>query len=315
MIAIRPHESSSRHQTPRPAGSRQRPRARAIAAPVVRVACWLAGPGLVAGAHFALLGQAPMLRMLAICALLFYWMKLVVTVEYRAAGNPPVPLPRWQAWVLLWPGMRPRLVARRAFVPTGLGRLTLRSVLWLVLGAGLVGAARFVFVSTGEVWLATVPLVVGLSLVLHFGLFGLLCAGWRRAGFDLRPVFRAPLLATSLTDFWKRRWNVAFSEMCQEGVARALSPLGPRMVAVSIFLFSGLLHEAAISLPVNAGYGGPMAYFAIHGCAAQIEPKLFRPGSAASRLWTALLVLAPLPLLFHQPFLQGCVWPLMGAAP
>ncbi|MBX3475154.1 MAG: hypothetical protein KF754_12280 [Planctomycetes bacterium] len=282
---------------------------------MLRVVCWLLGPVLVALAHFALLGQAPMLRMLAICALLFYWMKLVVTVEYRAAGNPPVPLPRWLAWALLWPGMRPRLVVRRAVVPTGLGRLTLRSVLWLVLGAGLVGAARFAFVNTGEVWLATVPLVVGLSLVLHFGLFGLLCAGWRRAGFDLRPVFRAPLLATSLTDFWKRRWNVAFSEMCQEGVARGLSPLGPRMVAVSIFLFSGLLHEAAISLPVNAGYGGPMAYFAIHGCAAQIEPKLFRPGSAASRLWTALLVLAPLALLFHQPFLQGCVWPLIGAAP
>jgi alginate O-acetyltransferase complex protein AlgI len=172
-----------------------------------------------------------------------------------------------------------------------------------------------IFTHTSNVWFATPPLLVGLSLVLHFGLFGLICAGWRRAGFDLRPLFRAPLLATSLADFWKRRWNVAFSEMCQEGVARALSPLGPRMVAVSIFVFSGLLHEAAISLPVNAGYGGPMAYFAIHGCAAQIEPKLFRPGSVASRLWTALLVLAPLPLLFHQPFLQGCVWPLIGAAP
>ena len=32
----------------------------------------------------------------------------------------------------------------------------------------------------------------------------------------------------------------------------------------------------------------------------------------ASRAWTLFWLVAPLPLLFHPPFLRGIVWPLVG---
>jgi alginate O-acetyltransferase complex protein AlgI len=62
----------------------------------------------------------------------------------------------------------------------------------------------------------------------------------------------------------------------------------------------------AISLPVRAGFGMPFLYFALHGALALLEPK--RPG----RAWTAFWILAPLPLLFHRPFVTRVLWPLIG---
>jgi alginate O-acetyltransferase complex protein AlgI len=82
-----------------------------------------------------------------------------------------------------------------------------------------------------------------------------------------------------------------------------------------VFLFSGLVHEVAISLPVQAGYGLPTLYFAIHGIAVMLEPRLFREGSVAARLWTVLLVVVPLPMVFHEPLLAGVVWPIIGVTP
>jgi alginate O-acetyltransferase complex protein AlgI len=84
---------------------------------------------------------------------------------------------------------------------------------------------------------------------------------------------------------------------------------GRKTALVASFLFSGLLHEAAISLPVGAGYGGPLAYFAIHGALTQIE----RDRGPFGCVGTLLALVLPLPLLFHAPFLRRVVWPLLGA--
>ena len=40
--------------------------------------------------------------------------------------------------------------------------------------------------------------------MLHFGLFNVAAGLWRLAGVDARPLFRAPLAARSLADFWGR---------------------------------------------------------------------------------------------------------------
>jgi alginate O-acetyltransferase complex protein AlgI len=75
------------------------------------------------------------------------------------------------------------------------------------------------------------------------------------------------------------------------------------------FLASGLLHELAISVPVRAGYGLPTAYFVLQGALVVLEKRIRRePG----RLWTLFWLVAPLPMLFHAPFLRGIVWPLAG---
>ena len=150
-------------------------------------------------------------------------------------------------------------------------------------------------------------------------LFNLLAGLWRRIGGDCHALFRAPLRSTSLTEFWGRRWNLAFSEMTALTVYRPLRRLtGNRLASIVAFLFSGVLHELAISLPVRQGYGLPTLYFVLHAIAMQIENVLADCGKPinssrlAGRCWTAVWLVLPLPLLFHVPFLRGCLWPLLG---
>jgi alginate O-acetyltransferase complex protein AlgI len=133
-------------------------------------------------------------------------------------------------------------------------------------------------------------------------------------------LFRRPLRSTSLREFWGRRWNLAFSEMTALGVYRPLTgPLGRGGATVVAFLASGLLHEIAISLPVMAGFGLPLTYFALHGILMVVERRLEAAGRPVSRpawlgrTWTLFWLVAPLPILFHRPFLAGVVWPLLGA--
>ena len=120
-------------------------------------------------------------------------------------------------------------------------------------------------------------------------------------------------MSKSLAEFWGRRWNLAFSEMTAIGVYRPLSRLtGKPPALVVAFLFSGLLHELAISLPVRAGFGLPLLYFAIHGVLMLAERALERAGRPVyRRRWRTGLTLfwlaAPLPILFHRPFLRGVV--------
>lgn len=274
------------------------PGVRASSLYVGRVLVWSAGPLALFVAHFAMADFAPVVRMAAFIGVMFLWMKAVVIREYRAARGEPLPPARLLAFVFLWPGMRPQRMLRHS--TGGWAAPLLRGLACAAVGVLLVAAARLVWDETGNRWLATAPLLVGLSLILHYGLFSLVVAGWRAAGVDVRPLFRSPLPSASLRDFWMRRWNIAFSEMCQESVVRAARPLGARATTAAVFLFSGLAHETAISLPVQAGYGLPTLYFTMHGAALLLEPKLFREGSVGARLWTAVLVIVPLPLVFHE---------------
>jgi alginate O-acetyltransferase complex protein AlgI len=84
------------------------------------------------------------------------------------------------------------------------------------------------------------------------------------------------------------------------------------------FLGSGLLHELAISVPVQAGYRMPLGYFALQVVVCLIEHRLARAGHAidreswVGRIWTLAWPVLPLPILFHWPFLAGVLWPLLG---
>lgn len=46
--------------------------------------------------------------------------------------------------------------------------------------------------------------------------------------------------------------------------------LGPRRAFFAAFLFSGVLHEVAITFPVGIGYGLPTLYFAIQGLTVEV---------------------------------------------
>jgi alginate O-acetyltransferase complex protein AlgI len=248
-------------------------------------------------------------------------------------------LPRFLGFSLLWFGMRPGVFApgeqepreSRELIRRGVKRLVLGWVViagaWAIMHSPLSdrpvlrlwGDSRAFALSWREL-IATALLLPGLSLVVHFGLFNLIAGFWRQAGFDCRALFRAPFASKSLAEFWARRWNLGFTEMTSLAVFRPLrSRLGDRGAAFVSFLFSGLLHELAISVPVKAGFGLPMLYFLLHAFATTIGRRLDRAGANFAQrpwlgwLWTMTWLLLPLPLLFHPPFLRGCFWPLIGA--
>jgi Membrane bound O-acyl transferase family len=264
-------------------------------------------------------GEPPGFRMLGILGALLFGLKGVVAVADRAAGNRPLGAAAWLGFAAAWPGMRPRLFARwRGWPLPGAAALLGRGLAYVAAGAALVAAARIAVAAGASRLAGTLLILPGLSLLLHFGLFNVLAGGWRLAGVDARPLFRAPLASTSLVEFWGRRWNLAFSEMMALIVYRPLAPrLGRPGAKLAVFLASGVLHELAISLPVRAGFGLPLAYFALHGLAVTIEGR-WGParrggrGGWAGHLWTLAWLALPLPLLFHPPFLAGVVWPLLG---
>jgi D-alanyl-lipoteichoic acid acyltransferase DltB (MBOAT superfamily) len=139
------------------------------------------------------------------------------------------------------------------------------------------------------------------------------------ANADGPKLLLAPLRSRSLTEFWGRRWNLAFSEMTALGIYRPLEPrVGRPAAIVTAFFASGLLHEIAISLPVNRGFGLPLSYFALHGLLRLAEQRLERAGRPVwrrawlGRAWTLFWLVVPLPILFHRPFLAGVVWPLLS---
>ncbi|REK27147.1 MAG: hypothetical protein DWQ42_07525 [Planctomycetota bacterium] len=265
-------------------------------------------------------------RMLAIIAALLWGMKVVVATEAHLVERVRLRPLAWVVFCVAWFGMRP---ARFRNVPgrscQGVWPLAQSGLVRVGWGCLLVVVARQLAMGgpSGEARraAATCLLLVGFSLVVHFGLFDLLAALMRRLGAAVRKLFVAPLWSTSLTEFWGRRWNLAFSEMTAAAVYRPLRRVaGSPIAGTAAFLFSGLLHELAISVPVRAGFGLPLLYFAFHAAAMRLESRWSAGGSPVDRIawrgrvWTAAWLLVPLPLLFHVWFLEGCVWPLIGVA-
>ena len=238
------------------------------------------------------------LRMLAIIAATFLSMKIAVLAAARREGTR---LDACQTLMFLgWFGMRPALFTRREECEGGVA-LLLKGLRAFAAGAILFAVAH----AFSSIYLA----LPALSLMLHFGVFDIVAGIYRMHGMAVTELFRSPLRARSLTEFWSRRWNIGFSEMISTLVQRPLRRVSASGALYASFLASGLLHELAISVPVRAGYGLPTLYFLIHGALVAFEKKTAR---TYGRLWTLFWLAAPLPLLFHPPFLRGIVWPLVG---
>src|SRR5262249_142378 len=160
------------------------------------------------------------------------------SVEARIAGEPRLTAVQSSCFAAGWLGMRPGLFARLCSPSLpGAGRIFNTSLVHLLTGAVLVACARRI---AGEeygpcrpaVILATIRLLVGFSFILHFGIVHISVAFWRLWGIDARPRFKAPLRSRSLTEFWGRRWNLAFVEMTAIAVYRPLHSILGRPLAI-----------------------------------------------------------------------------------
>jgi predicted DCC family thiol-disulfide oxidoreductase YuxK len=161
--------------------------------------------------------------------------------------------------------------------------------------------------------------MIGMILILHFGLFDLAAMAWRIAGINAQPIMHAPIRATSLSEFWGRRWNGAFNQLVVDVLFRRLArSIGIVRATFTAFLLSGLIHELVISLPAGAGYGLPTAYFLLQGWGvvtqrSTVGNRLKLRRGISGRIFTMLIAAGPAFWLFHPPFVRNVILPFMKA--
>lgn len=242
-------------------------------------------------------------------------------LTWRRTPIEEISLGRQLGYLLAWPGLdapaflnpRPSPLPRRPAA-----REWLFAVAKLALGLVLlfVVARRL---PTNTPYLVGWVGMIGIVMVLHFGVFHVLSCGWRTVGVDARPNMNWPLLAESVSDFWGKRWNTSFRDLTHRFLFRPLiSRMGPRRAVLAGFAFSGLVHDLVISVPAGDGYGGPSLFFAVQGGAILAERSRLGRRIGLGRGWRGWLftmgvLTAPAPLLFHRPFVVGVVVPFLQA--
>jgi alginate O-acetyltransferase complex protein AlgI len=280
-------------------------------------ACFaFAAPVLIAAAYPAFWPRWLLMWLLA--ASIFFGFKVLT---WCLAPRQGVPLWRQLAYLFAWPGMDAERFLRPADRPrtsAGSTHEWSRAALNFAVGASLFWTAQHWVPRSSPVALGWAGMI-GVVLMLHFGSFQLLSCFWRSLGVDAPPLMNRPLRSTSVTEFWGRRWNTAFRDLTYRFLFRPLQPrVGPRAALLIGFIASGIIHDIVISLPARGGYGGPTLFFAIQPVAILIERSSAGRSLGLMRGWpgwlfTAVALLAPAPLLFHDPFLTRIVLPFMKA--
>ncbi|KAF5728434.1 long-chain-alcohol O-fatty-acyltransferase 5 [Tripterygium wilfordii] len=100
-------------------------------------------------------------------------------------------------------------------------------------------------------------------------------------GFELEPQFNEPYLATSLQDFWGRRWNLMVPSILRPTIyypiRRTFTHLiGPKwatlMGLVASFVVSGLMHEAIFYYLTRVSPTWEVTcFFVLHGICTAVE--------------------------------------------
>lgn len=99
-------------------------------------------------------------------------------------------------------------------------------------------------------------------------------------GMEMEPQFDRPYLATSLRDFWGRRWNLMVSAILRPSVYEPVRARAGNAAAgvLATFLVSGLMHEAMVYyLSLRWPPNGEMAvFFVLHGVCCVAEEWFVR---------------------------------------
>lgn len=238
---------------------------------------------------------------------------------WKARSRTPHAAWRSVAYLLAWPGMD-----ADAFLDDSL-RVASPAV-WAWLGAMLetvLGAILFWVVARSippaQALLRGWVGMVGIVLLLHFGIFQIAAFVWQSFGVKAEPIMSAPLRSTSLTEFWGRRWNLGFRQFAHELIFRPLyRKLGVETAAFLVFVVSGLIHDLVISLPARGGYGLPTLYFLLQGVGASVEHSRFGRWLGLGhgvRGWcfTVAFLVVPVGGLFHPWFVLRVILPFMRA--
>ncbi|CAH8363461.1 unnamed protein product [Eruca vesicaria subsp. sativa] len=100
-------------------------------------------------------------------------------------------------------------------------------------------------------------------------------------GLDLQPQFNEPYLATSLQDFWGRRWNLMVTDILRSSVYNPVRQLCQHFVntewamimgVLATFIASGVVHEVLyVYLTREMPTGEVTWFFVLHGVCTVVE--------------------------------------------
>lgn len=100
-------------------------------------------------------------------------------------------------------------------------------------------------------------------------------------GLDLEPQFNEPYLATSLQDFWGRRWNLMVTSILRPTVYHPVQRISTRILGsrcarppaiLATFLVSGLMHEVIYYYLSRAYPTWEVTwFFVLHGICVTVE--------------------------------------------
>jgi alginate O-acetyltransferase complex protein AlgI len=216
-----------------------------------------------------------------------------------------------------WYGMQPQqflkgqVTAANAPLPTVSGillnALAGATLLWLV--PYLLPAATPPTVRFGIA-------LVGLGFLTLFARLDVVALIFRAMGFAVEKVMDFPIAATTLGDFWGRRWNRIVSGMLREVIFFPVARwLGARVALFAVFLYSALYHEG-LSFMAGSGYGGPSLYFLVQYLGLAIENsrparRLLLDRPWLGRAWTWAVVVLPVRLFLRPGLVDGFLVPLL----
>jgi len=256
--------------------------------------------------------------MWALSIAIFFGCKWETWVAARSAGVRPSAA-RSLGYLLLWPGMDARgfLSANKQsagpsaknWATASLKTLSGCCLLWLAAQRAAHGNG-----SLAVGWIG----MIGLILTLHFGAFDLMALVWQAVGVAAEPIMRSPMLSTSLSEFWGKRWNLGFRQLTHGLVFQpARKRFGTSAATLLAFLASGLIHDLVISFPAGGGYGLPTAYFFLQGVGAlaqrsRLAARLGIGTAFRGWLFTLAFTAGPVFWLFHPRFVRVVMLPFFA---
>ncbi|KAJ3677311.1 hypothetical protein LUZ60_003035 [Juncus effusus] len=132
---------------------------------------------------------------------------------------------------------------------------------------------------------------------------------------ELEPQFNQPYLATSLCDFWGRRWNLMVSSILRPSVFNPLKPyIGCCFATIVTFVVSGIMHEFLFYyITLLRPNGQAILFFVLHGFCTAFErwwakhERWWRPCEILGRIGTLGFVTGTGVWLFFPAMLRGDV--------
>jgi alginate O-acetyltransferase complex protein AlgI len=262
---------------------------------------------------------SPLLLMLLYIMSTFMSLKIVVATNHLGKENQ-LNFKQWCLFCYAWFGMNP--LPFKSFPAKPLADYPSyfkKGITRILAGILLINGVQFIRKfehHSGFDFIFHLSFLIALSLILHFGLLNISAGSLRRMGIPVTSLFKDPIKSQTLQEFWSKRWNVAFVELTTLAVVRPLKQrFGPVTAFWISYVFSGLLHELAISLPVNSGFGKPFLYFIIQALLIMTMEKYLinrLPNGATRTCWVLACLFVPIFLLFHKEFILQIVVPLVN---